>query len=359
MSMTSMVIAAGGTGGHIFPALAVAACAKEKGVVVTWIGARGKMEERLVTGRYPLSLIDVAGLRGKGLMTLLAAPIGLARALWQAFSLLKKSKPSVVLAMGGFVAGPVGLAARLLRIPVVIHEQNAVAGMTNRLLSRVTPHVLSAYPNAFATESAVCVGNPLRRSIISVKKTLAEKRPISLLLLGGSLGARFINKNIAIPLARVLKDQNVAILHQTGERDCKAVTAMYKKQGVNATVVPFIDDMAAAYANADCVIARAGALTVSEIAMVGVASVLVPYPHAVDQHQLVNARFLEKSGASVVIEESAFNPDTFSAMMQSYCRDARQLAFMGNQAKALGRHDSAEKVLSACLCAVRGERYEG
>jgi UDP-N-acetylglucosamine--N-acetylmuramyl-(pentapeptide) pyrophosphoryl-undecaprenol N-acetylglucosamine transferase len=293
-----VLIMAGGTGGHVFPALAVARLLRERQCEVTWVGTQRGIEARVVPANgFTIEWLSVAGLRGKGILTLLLAPLRLGIALAQALAILRRRRPAVVLGVGGFVTGPGGVAAWLLHRPLVIHEQNAIAGLTNRLLSRLARVVLEGFPNSFPPRARPqCVGNPVRREITALappEERLARRGDaVRLLIFGGSLGAARLNDSVPRALAAFAPVARPQVWHQAGERGHAQALETYTRAGVTARVDAFIDDMAAAYAWADLVICRAGALTVSELAAVGLGAILVPFPAAVDDHQTHNARYL-------------------------------------------------------------------
>lgn len=302
------LVMAGGTGGHVFPALAIAQRLIADGWQVHWLGSQGGMEVELVTKHgLPISTLPVSGLRGKGVAGLLAAPLKLLRSLAGALAVIRREKPQVVLGFGGFASGPGGVAARLSGIPLIVHEQNAIPGLTNKLLSRIATRTLAAFPQA--TEKlpgARVVGNPVRDVIRAVpepaQRYAGRSGALNLLVVGGSLGAQALNSGVAPALAR-LKDIPFNVRHQAGRSGVDAAKAAYVAAGVAAEVTAFIDDMAAAYAWADLVVCRAGALTVSELAAVGAPSLLVPFPHAVDDHQTYNAGYLVDAGAARLLQQ--------------------------------------------------------
>lgn len=296
------VFMAGGTGGHIFPALAVAQALRARGDQVFWLGSQHGMEQRLVPEQgIPLLSISVRGVRGTGLLRRLLAPIQILRAVWQAFFRLRAVEPDLVIGMGGFASGPGGVAARLQAVPLVIHEQNARPGMSNRLLATLSARVLQAFPSAFA--QGITLGNPVRQSVVELAEPEARMAGrngrLRLLILGGSQGAGCFNQLLPEFLASLPAEQRPEVWHQTGERQFEATQALYQGLGLSeqVRVAPFISDMAEAYGWADLVMARAGALTVSELACAGLAALLVPYPYAVDDHQTANARYLTDAGA--------------------------------------------------------------
>lgn len=348
------LIMAGGTGGHVFPALAAAQVLRERGYELHWLGTQQGIEAKLVPqADIPLHAIEVGGLRGKGLKGWLLAPVRLARACGQALKVVSVLKPQVVLGMGGYASGPGGLAAWVLRRPLVIHEQNAIAGLTNKVLARFAKRVLAAFTPAQAgLGSAQIVGNPVRASLFQLappQQRYVERgdAPLRVLVVGGSLGAAAINAVIPEWLAALPAEQRPELWHQTGERHFEATQRLYQQHGLNARVAPFIDDMAAAYGWADLVICRAGALTVSELAAAGVASVLVPFPHAVDDHQTANARFLVDAQAALLLPQSELSVSRLQQLIQDYGQRNR-LQTMAIQAKQLAKPMAALEVATVC-----------
>lgn len=354
MSKTFLIMA-GGTGGHVFPALATARKLEALGHQVFWLGSRGGMEEQLIgDSGIPLSLISVTGLRGKGRLALAAAPWRLTRALVQALAVVRRVQPDCVIGMGGFASGPGGLAAWLLRKPLVIHEQNAIAGMTNRWLSRFASNTLEAYPGAFGPKVVTrCTGNPVREDLAVLpapQQRLSDRQgQARLLVLGGSRGARAINQSLPATIGNMPAAERPVIRHQSGAADLAETRAAYEDQGVEAEVSPFIDDMAQAYAWADLVVCRAGALTLAELCAVGVGSLLVPYPHAVDDHQMANARFLVNREAALVLPQNELTQSTLQQLLQSLLGDRKRLLKMADAARELSRTDATERVVNYCL----------
>ncbi len=350
-----VMVMAGGTGGHVFPALAVADWLMAEGIDVFWLGTRRGMEAKLIPQQgIPMEWIEVRGVRGTGLLRRLAAPFVILKALWQALRILRRIRPSLVLGMGGFVTGPGGLMARLLGIPLVIQEQNAIPGFTNRFLSRFATRVFEAFPGSFdATRRAVESGNPVRQEIAELPEpaTRFEGRDESLhlLVLGGSLGAQALNETVPAALALLPAGQRPKVRHQAGERNYDAAIAAYEKQGVEADISAFEDDMAGAYGWADLVICRAGALTVSELAATGLGAILVPFPHAVDDHQTRNAAYLVDAGAALLVPQSSLDADGLAGMLKSLLSDREKLLGMATAARRLARPDAAERVGRACL----------
>lgn len=335
-----VAILAGGTGGHIFPGLAVAQALRERGVPVLWIGARDRMETRLVPAQgFPIQTIQIEGLRGKGFLALPAAPLRLLRAIWQARAILRRNKPRAVISFGGFAAGPGGLAAWLMGLPLVVHEQNSRPGLTNRVLSRLARRVLQGFPGSFPEKvGAQTVGNPVRPEIVALLppqvRMRAREGGVRVLVLGGSQGARALNRDV--PVALAAQTAALDVLHQCGKAQVEAATDAYAQAGVAARVVPFIEDMADVYGWADVVVCRAGALTLAEICAAGIASVLVPLPTAADDHQTGNADYLVTHGAAVRVAEGEQFPvrlaDEIATLVQdpalrlSRAMAARQLA---------------------------------
>ena len=348
--MSTLMVMAGGTGGHVYPAMAVADHLKAEGWKIVWLATEGGMENRLIAGKdYGVEVIRMRGVRGKGLLRKLAAPVQVLLACWQSFKAMRSHKPDVVLGMGGFAAFPGGLTAWVLRRPLVIHEQNSIAGLTNRVLSHFAGKVLAAFPSAFG-EHAALVGNPVRAEIAAVpapEQRLAGRiGPIRLLVVGGSLGAQALNEMVPQALAMLPEDVRPEVIHQAGEKHIDVLNENYRKAGVTAETRAFIEDMAATYAWADLVICRAGALTVAELSAAGVASVLVPFPHAVDDHQTHNARYLSENGAAVLLPQQDMTPQKLAQLMQEYDREA--LFAMAQRARALGKPQATAAVATIC-----------
>lgn len=346
-----VMIMAGGTGGHVYPALAVADELQQRGVPVIWLGTQKGIEARLVPeAGIAVDWLGVSGLRGKGAATLLLAPFKLLRACVQALTILIKRNPCAVLGMGGFVSGPGGLVAWLLRKPLLIHEQNAIPGLTNRLLAKLANTVMQAFPHSFK-QAALHVGNPVRDEICALAEP--EQRlnnrtgPVRLLVFGGSLGATKLNEVVPQALAQLSEAERPQVRHQAGPKNLQQAQAHYQQSGVDADVVAYIDDMAEAYAWADLVLCRAGAMTVSELAAAGVASILVPYPYAVDDHQTFNARYLSDQGAAYLIQQDALNADDLQALFSEMTREV--LKEMAIKARRLGMPESTRLVAEQCL----------
>ena len=339
---------AGGTGGHIFPGLAVAQEMRAAGWEVAWMGARGGMEERLVPPRgYRTTWIRARAARGRGWLQKLLLPANLLVSFWQSARHIRRLKPDVVLGLGGYVAFPGGMMASLLDRPLALHEQNAIAGLANRILARVGDKVMVAFPDALA--GAEWTGNPVRAEISAIAPPEARfarrEGPLRLLVVGGSLGAQVLNEMLPQAIA-LLKDKPL-VLHQSGEKHLDLLKKQYREAGVEGELVAFIDDMARRYAQADLVICRAGALTIAELAAGGMASVLVPYPHATDDHQTANARFLADRGAAILLSQDEFSPETIAALIRSL--DRAKLLGMARKARALGKPDAARLVAQRCI----------
>ncbi|MBI3374778.1 MAG: undecaprenyldiphospho-muramoylpentapeptide beta-N-acetylglucosaminyltransferase [Betaproteobacteria bacterium] len=349
MTRTILIIA-GGTGGHVFPGLAVADFMRSLGWNVVWMGARTGMEARLVPARgYRMAWIRAAALRGKGLARALLLPLHLLIGFWQSARAIFELRPDVVLGLGGYVAFPGGMMAALLNRPLAIHEQNAIPGLTNKTLARLADRVLTGFPQTLP--GAHWTGNPVRTEIASLtapaQRYAARQGSINLLVVGGSLGARALNDALPQALARLPVQSRPRVVHQSGERHLESLRAAYAAASVEAELVAFIDDMAGRYAGADLVICRAGALTIAELAVAGVASVLVPFPHAVDDHQTANARFLADRGAAVLLPQSDLSPARLAALLASLDR-ARLLA-MAEKARVLGKPEATREVAQACM----------
>ena len=344
------LVMAGGTGGHIYPGLAVADELRNRGWHVVWLGNADGMEARIVPSRgYDLQSIRFNALRGKGLLRKLMLPLNLLRGFRQALAVLGRVKPQVVLGLGGYVTFPGGMMAALRGIPLVLHEQNSVAGLANRVLARVADRVLAGFPGALA--GAHWTGNPVRADIAALpqpaERFAGRSGPLKLLVVGGSLGAQALNETVPQALSLIPDALRPQVTHQAGERNQAALEAAYAKAGVDATLVPFIDDMAGAYAQADLVICRAGALTVAELAAAGVGAVLVPFPHAVDDHQTGNARFLADAGGAVLMPQGTLNPQSLAALLRSL--DRTRLLDMAQCARAQARPGATAEVADICV----------
>jgi UDP-N-acetylglucosamine--N-acetylmuramyl-(pentapeptide) pyrophosphoryl-undecaprenol N-acetylglucosamine transferase len=354
---TRVLIMAGGTGGHVFPALAVARVLRERACEVRWLGTRAGIEARLVPAAgIEVSWVRVSGLRGKGVAGWLAAPFKLTRAVRDALAAVKSWNPDVVLGLGGFVSGPGGVAAFLTRRPLVIHEQNAIAGLTNRVLARLARTVCEAFPGSFGGRTDVVVtGNPVRREIEALPmpaERAADHAKPRLLVFGGSQGAAALNRLVPAALGLLPPSERPEVLHQTGRSRRDAVANAYSAAGVSADVREFIDDMAGAYAWADVAICRSGALTVAELAAAGLASILVPFPAAVDDHQTENARYLASRGAAVLLPEATLTADRLAQELRLLTgSDARRRLAMAESARKAAVPGAAQQLADLCLAA--------
>lgn len=360
MSSRRFLIMAGGTGGHVFPALATARMLQARGHEVYWLGSRGGMEERLIGETdIPMSLIQVSGLRGKGKLALVMAPFRLVRALNQALAVIRELRPDCVVGMGGFVTGPGGLAAWLTRRPLLVHEQNAIAGLTNRILARFAKTVMEAFPKSFGAEVVTrCTGNPVREEFAMMappeERLAGREGPLRLLVVGGSLGAQAMNQTVPEALARLPADLRPVVRHQCGEKNLDAAREAYEQQGVEASVEPFIKDMAEAYGWADLVLCRAGALTVSELCVVGVGAILVPFPHAVDDHQTRNGQQMVDAKAAILVPQARLTADMLAETLADLGKDRDRVMNMAKSARSLARPDATERVVNYCLEAANG-----
>src|SRR5258706_7885415 len=340
---------AGGTGGHVFPGLAVADEMRGRGWNVVWMGARGGLEARLVPARgYPVEWIRAAALRGKGLAAKLLLPLNLLAGFRQSAQAIFRVRPDVVLGMGGYVAFPGGMMASLFARPLAVHEQNAVAGLANRVLAGVADKSLAAFPDSL--KNAEWTGNPVRAEIAAIAQPAARfagrSGPLRLLVVGGSLGAQALNDAVPKALALLPSAERPVVVHQSGEKHLDALQKNYTRENIQGELLTFIEDMARRYAEADLVICRAGAMTIAELSAGGMASVLVPFPHAVDDHQSVNARFLSEQGAAILIPQEKLTPEGIAALIRSL--DRKALVAMAEKARALGKPDAARDVADRC-----------
>jgi UDP-N-acetylglucosamine--N-acetylmuramyl-(pentapeptide) pyrophosphoryl-undecaprenol N-acetylglucosamine transferase len=340
---------AGGTGGHIFPGLAVAEYLRICGWNVSWLGNQNGMEYRLVKScDFPFEAIEFGGLRGKGLKAKLMLPINLMRACFQSWKIMRRIKPSVVLGMGGYITFPGGLVTKLLKRPLVLHESNSVAGSANRALAKIAMRTLTGFPNTMA--HAEWVGNPIREEFEHIQSPALryEQRqgPLSILVVGGSLGAAALNENIPAALKLISKDARPKVIHQAGDKHLADLQKRYADLDVEADIRPFIDDMPSAYAQADLVICRSGAMTVSELAACGVASCLIPFPFAIDDHQTANAKFLADANAAILLPQQDLNPQDLALMIQNFNRvDLKEIAL---RAHALAKPHATLRVAEVC-----------
>ena len=347
--MSTILIMAGGTGGHVFPGLAVADVLRARGWRVVWMGARTGMEARIVPPRgYDMAWVRMSGVRGKGPIAAFLLPVNLLIAFWQCARVMLAIRPDVVLGMGGYVAFPGGMMASLFGRPLAIHEQNSVAGLANRVLAGLADRVLLAFPGALP-KGEWC-GNPVREAIAALAPPAARYAdrvgPLRLLVVGGSLGAQALNEVVPQALALFAPAERPQVVHQSGERHLDALRAQYARAGVEGELVAFIDDMAARYAAADLVICRAGATTVAELAAGGVPAVLVPFPHAVDDHQTGNARFLAERGAAVLLPQAEMTAARLASVIRALDRPA--LAEMGARAREAAKPEATRAVADAC-----------
>ena len=360
----TILLMAGGTGGHIFPALAVGKELQQQGWKLHWLGSEGGMEEELVPKHnIRMTLLPVKGIRKKGFASLIKAPVQLIKSIWLARKAIKKIKPDVALGMGGFASGPGGLATKLCGVPLVLHEQNAIAGMTNQQLNRFSNITLQAYPGAFVDADKVAtVGNPVRTDLMNIRsakeRIKLEEGSINLLVVGGSRGAMVLNQKIPAMLDIINGGLQVNVRHQCGRGNLGDVAARYKELKnplVEHDVTEFIDDMSAAYEWADLVICRAGALTVAEIAMAGSAAIFVPYPHAVDDHQTHNARYLADQGGAVIIQQHDLEIESLAQQITALANDKNRIIEMATIAKSLAKPKATEQVAEYCKRAAVGQ----
>jgi UDP-N-acetylglucosamine--N-acetylmuramyl-(pentapeptide) pyrophosphoryl-undecaprenol N-acetylglucosamine transferase len=347
------MIMAGGTGGHIFPALAVAEHLRAQGWNAVWLGVRGGMEERLIPPRgYAMAWIRFAGVRGKGLAAAVLLPFNLLVAFWQSARAIFAHRPDVVLGMGGYVSFPGAMMASLLNRPLAIHEQNSVAGLANRVLAKLADRVLTTFPNAFGEATAVIwTGNPVRQEIVAMappeNRYAARAGQLRVLVVGGSQGAQVLNTVMPEALALLATGARPRVVHQAGAGHDDTVRSRYRERGVAAEVVAFIDDMAARYTETDLIVCRAGATTVAEIAAAGIASLLVPYPHSMDDHQTINARFLADRGAALLIPQGELTPQRLAEILGGFTRE--RLLAMAQAARAAGRPEATRSVAQVCM----------
>jgi len=350
--MKTILIMAGGTGGHIFPGLAVADEMRAAGWEVVWMGARGGMEERLVPKHgYRAAWIRAKAARGKGLLQKLLLPANLLYSFWESARHIRSLRPNVVLGLGGYVAFPGGMMASLWNRPLALHEQNAIPGLANRVLSQISDKVMSGFPGAL--KNAEWTGNPVRAQIADIAAPEARfqgrQGPLRILVVGGSLGAQALNESV--PKALALMSDRPHVVHQAGEKHLEALKASYAAARVDGELIAFIDDMARRYAEADLVICRAGAVTVAELSAGGMASILVPFPHAVDDHQTANGRFLADHGAALLIQQRDLTPQKLAEMIRGL--DRTKLLDMARKARALGKPDAARVVAQRCMSIAR------
>lgn len=342
-----IVIMAGGTGGHIFPALAVAQFLQTQGWQVSWLGTKAGLESRVIPENgIEIDWLSVSGVRGKGILSKVSAIFKLAKSCAEARKILKQRNPDVVLGMGGFVAAPGGLMAKMLKIPLIIHEQNRVVGTTNRLLAKIATKVLQGFPNSFAPKfNAICTGNPLRKSFVdAIKQKNSNNEVLKILIVGGSQGAKALNENV--PTAIALLKNSVQVRHQTGVAMQNEVAETYKKLNLNAEVSAFIEDMAAAYSWADLIICRAGAMTVSEVAAIGIPAIFIPLPNAIDDHQTANAKYLTEAGAAILLKQSDLTAENLAQQIEETLRLLEQRREI---AQSLAYLNATETVANFCI----------
>ena len=355
MSSRPILVMAGGTGGHVYPALAVARALQASSQEVVWLGTHRGLEARVVPeAGIDIEWISIKGLRRKGVLALIIAPLQLAWALLQSLAIIIRRRPAAVLGMGGFVSGPGGVAAWLTRRPLLIHEQNAAAGMTNRLLARFARVVLQAFPGSFNSNVVVeTVGNPVREDIAAIaepaERYTDRRGSIRLLVLGGSQGALALNRTVPAALALLEPEGRPVVRHQCGERTLQTAKDAYADNNVDVELLPFIEDMAEVYAWADVVVCRAGALTVAELCAAGVPALFVPYPAAVDDHQTANAKPLADAGAAVIVQESELTPTLLADLLREWLRSRATLLQRAEKARSLARPDSLSRITELCL----------
>lgn len=345
---------AGGTGGHVFPGLAAAHYFREHGVDVHWLGTSQGLEARVIPEHHiPLHFISISGLRGKGVMPLLKAPYHIFQAIWQARKIMTEVKPDVVIGMGGFVSGPGGVASWLSRVPLVIHEQNAKAGLTNKLLSVLAKRVLQGFPGAFkAGRKVVTIGNPVRNEIENIpspeQRMPTDRKPFRMLVLGGSLGARALNEIVPQALSLMDKDVRPEVMHQTGDKHFQETKKLYESIGIQADLVPFVKDMAGVYSWADMVLCRAGALTVAELCAAGLGAIFVPFPHAVDDHQTANAEFMVKEDAAMCVQQKDLTQERLADIVEQFALSPVKRLEMAQAAYRLRQVHVTEKIYEIC-----------
>lgn len=355
--MKTLLVMAGGTGGHIFPGIAVAEALRGRGWRIVWMGNPDGMEAKLVPERgYEMAWVRFSALRGKGVVRKLLLPLNLLRGFWQAVRALRRIRPDAVLGMGGYVTFPGGMMAALLGRPLVLHEQNSVAGLANKVLTGVADRVLTGFPGVFA--KGEWIGNPVRADIAALappeQRFARRSGVLNVLVVGGSLGAAVLNEVVPQALAQITPETRPRVTHQAGATQIDALRAAYAKAGVEGDLRPFIDDMAKSYADADLVICRAGALTIAELAAVGVASVLVPFPHAVDDHQTGNARFLADQDAAVLIPQSELDAGRLAGILTGL--DRERLLAMACKARSVARPNAAAAVADVCEALAAGRK---
>lgn len=347
----TLMVMAGGTGGHVYPAMAVADYLKALGWKIVWLCTEGGMENRLIEGKgYDKAMITMQGVRGKGMLGWFLLPVKLVKAFTQSISALRQHQPNVVLGMGGFAAFPGGMMANVLGKPLVVHEQNSVAGLTNKVLAKIATRLLAAFPAAFG-DKAQLVGNPVRADISHVAppqvRFAQRSGPLHLLVVGGSLGAQALNEVVPLALAQLPIESRPQVIHQAGVKHIEALNANYKKANVEADTRAFIEDMAAMYAWADFVICRSGALTVAEVSAVGLGSLMVPFPFAVDDHQTTNAAYLVEGEAGLIVQQKDLNIERLVAVLSELSRE--KCLAMAIKARLLGKPEATAHVAKICM----------
>lgn len=349
-----VLIMAGGTGGHVFPGLAAAHYFRGRGVDVHWLGTSSGLEARVIPEHHiPLHFITISGLRGKGIKPLLTAPYHIFQGIWQARKIMKELKPDVVIGMGGFVSGPGGVASWLSRVPLVIHEQNAKAGLTNKLLSVLAKRVMQGFPGAFkAGSKVVTIGNPVRTEIENIPapelRIPSDRKPFRMLVLGGSLGAKALNEMVPHSLSLMNAELRPEVMHQTGDKHFQETKNLYESIGIKANLVPFVKDMAEVYSWADMVLCRAGALTVAELCAAGLGAIFVPFPHAVDDHQTANAEFMVKEDAALCVQQKDLTQERLADIVEQFALSPVKRLEMAQAAYRLRQVHVTEKIYDIC-----------
>ncbi len=353
--MKKVLIMAGGTGGHVFPGIALAEALTAHNVEVVWLGTQGGMEAQWVhKAQIPLHEITIKGLRGNGVLGWLMSPVNVTKAWRQARKIMKQAQPSLVLGMGGFVCGPGGLAAKSLGTPLVLHEQNAIPGLTNKLLANLADKVITAFPQkAIKGKHVVTLGNPVRAGLESVPVLKNSSRQVRLLVLGGSRGALALNQTLPKALALMASSERPEVIHQTGEKTHQQAVNAYQQAGVNAQVVSFIDDMQSAYAKADLVLCRSGALTVSELMACARPAIMVPYPHAVDDHQTANAQALVAIGGGEIIQQTDLTPQRLVTVLNDWCHHPQKRIDASNRIRQQADTQATEKIVSLLMSYIK------
>ena len=365
MEMQPVMILAGGTGGHVFPALAVATELRQRGVPIIWVGTEKGIESKVVPAAgFQLAYMHVQGLRGKGLIQYLRAPIIISKALLEGLHIVKKYNPCALLGMGGFVSGPCGLIGVILRKPLIIHEQNAVVGLTNRILAPLSKVMFTGFPIQYKKARSEYTGNPVRNELMSMAEpTVRLTRPGKrkrLLIIGGSLGSLALNTVLPVAIKILSQTMQIDVWHQTGANKRERVVWSYQQDDMHVQVDEFINDMSKAYAWADLIICRSGAITLAELAAVGLGSILVPYPYAVDDHQTANARSFVEQGAACLLPESEMTAEKLASLLQTILLDEKRLVEMAKAAKKLSQTNASKRVANACMdacgCHESGEK---